>query len=88
MVVPCDDGLVTIFAAYLDISEPLWNDKFFFVCALLDVYDLAIFHKGTTDLNGFADVTELSCTVARHEQRVRIVVILGMHCDKATDCTN
>jgi len=76
VVVPCNDGLVAVFAAYLDIGEPLWNDQFLFVCAFLDVDDFMVFHKSAAYLNGLTDVAELSRAVAAHHKGVGIVVIL------------
>ena len=53
MVVPCDDGVVAILTAYLDIGERLWNDDFLLIYSPFDEDDLVVVHKGAAHLNGF-----------------------------------
>ena len=80
---PCDDGLVAVLTAYLDVGEPLWNDKFLLVDAFLDIDDLVVLHKGTADLNGFTYVTEFGSTVTCHKESVGIVI--AFTCSKSSE---
>ena len=76
MIVPCDDGVVTIFSADLDVGQKLRDNEFLLVDAFLDEDDLMVFHKGTTYLNGVADIAELSCAIAANHESVRVVVLV------------
>ena len=83
MVVPCDDGLVAVLTAYLDVGEPLWNDKFLLVDAFLDIDDLVVLHKGATDLYGFVHITKLGSTVTCYKECVGIVIAFA--CSKSSE---
>ena len=83
MVVPCDDGLVAVLTANLDISKPLRNDEFLLVNAFLDIDDLVVLHKGAADLNGFTYVTEFGSTVTCYKECVGIVVAFA--CSKSSE---
>ena len=74
MVVPCDDGVLNILAAYFYIGEPRGHDEFLLVGASFDEYHLMIVHKCSAHLYGIIDIAELSRSVACHDECVRIVV--------------
>ena len=89
MIVPGDDGVVTIFSADLDVGQKLRDNKFLLVDAFLDEDDLMVFHKGTTYLNGVADIAELSCAIAANHESVRVVVlVLGLYAHDGYECTD
>ena len=80
VVVPGDDGIVAVLAAYLNVSQPLWHYQLLLVDALLDVDDLVVFHEGTAYLYGLSHIAKLPRAVACHYQRVGVVVlVLGLH---------
>lgn len=80
MIIPCDDGVVTILTAYLDIRQPLWDDEFLLIGAFLDKDDFMILHKGTAYLDSVSDVAELPCTVTCHDEGIGIVIVVGSLC--------
>ena len=88
MVIPCDDCVVAVLTADLNVGKPLGNDELFLVSNLLDEYDLLLFHKGAAYLDGFTDISKFACAVAGHKECVGIVVILSLHCDDTTECAN
>ena len=74
MIVVSDDGIIAVFATYLNVVNPRWNDEFLFVNAPLDKDDLVVIHEGTTHLDGVVDVSELAWSIASNKDGVRIVV--------------
>ena len=75
MIVPCDDGLVAVFATNLDVGKPLGDHQFLFVRTFLDIDDLVVLHESSADLDGICYIAELSCTVSGNNQGVRIVIL-------------
>ena len=59
VVVVCYDGLFGTFTANLDVSKPRRNDYLLLVNAILNVYNLMVFHKCAAHFNGFTYRTEL-----------------------------
>ena len=77
MIVVGDDGLVAIFATDLDMLEPLWHDDLLLVRTFFDEDDLVVLHEGTAHFDGLSDITELGSAVARYEERIGVVVLVG-----------
>ena len=74
MIVVGDDGILSIFTTDFDVRQPRGNDELFLVDAPFHENHLVVLHERATHLNGFTDVAKLTSTVARHKQRVRVVV--------------
>ena len=88
MVVPRDNGVVAVFAANLNVGEPLRDDEFLLVRAFLDEDDLVVLHKRTAHFDGLVDVAEFARAVASHKERVGVVVTFSLCNDNPTDCTD
>ena len=74
VVVVGDDGLVAVLATEFDVLEPLGDDEFFLIGTFLYIDDFVVVHEGAADFYGFVDGTELAGAVARHDDRIGIVV--------------
>ena len=89
MIVPSDDGVVTVFTADLDVGQELRDNELLLVGASFDEDDLVVIHKGATHLDSVADITELACAVAADHEGVRVVVlVLGVYAHDANECTD
>ena len=75
MIIVGDDGLHGVFAANLNMLQPLRNNQLFFVYTALDKDDFVIIHKGTTHLEGFADGAELPSAVTGYDDGVGVIVV-------------
>lgn len=64
VVIPGDDGVVTVLTADGDVGEPRRDDELFLIYTFLDVDDLGVVHEGTAHLYGFVDGAELAGAVA------------------------
>ena len=64
MVVPRYDGLVTVFAANLNIREPCRHLYLLLVDSVSDEYDLVIFHECPAYLYCIGNVPELARAVS------------------------
>lgn len=88
VIVPSDNGVVTVFTVDLNVGQPLGDNEFLLVSAFLNEDDLVVFHKGTTHLDSIADVTELACAIAADHEGVRIVIVLGLYAHESNECTD
>ena len=75
MVVVGDDGVLGTLTTDFNILQPLGDDEFLFVGAVLHEDDLVVVHESATNLNGFVNSSELSRAVACYDEGVGIVVL-------------
>ena len=77
VVIPGDDGLVTIFTADGDVGEPGWDDEFLLVNSLLYIDYLGVVHEGAAHFDGFIDGAEFACSVTGYYQGIWVVILVG-----------
>ena len=80
MIVVGDNGALGTLTADLDVLQPLGDDEFLFVGAVLHEDNLVVVHESATDLDGFVNGAELSCAVACYDQGVGVVVLASSVC--------
>ena len=77
VVIPGDDGLVTVFTADGDVGEPGWDDELLLINSLFYIDYLGVVHEGAAHFDGFIDGAEFACSVTGNYQGVGVVILVG-----------